>query len=96
MTATTGANLPNLFASQNFTGYKLFALGSSDLTIVNEAGADFAVAVTSRVDLDVDSASDTQVVRAIDTAGIATTHSCLLYTSPSPRDRSLSRMPSSA
>ena len=25
-----------------------------------------------------------------------TTHSCLLYTSPSPRDRSLSRMPSSA
>ena len=23
-------------------------------------------------------------------------HSCLLYTSPSPRDRSLSRMPSSA
>ena len=26
----------------------------------------------------------------------AFTHSCLLYTSPSPRDRSLSRMPSSA
>ena len=24
------------------------------------------------------------------------THSCLLYTSPSPRDRSVSRMPSSA
>ena len=26
----------------------------------------------------------------------ATSHICLLYTSPSPRDRSLSRMPSSA
>ena len=30
------------------------------------------------------------------TASLATNYSCLLYTSPSPRDRSLSRMPSSA
>ena len=30
------------------------------------------------------------------TIGIAVDNSCLLYTSPSPRDRSLSRMPSSA
>ena len=29
-------------------------------------------------------------------SGISMSHSCLLYTSPSPRDRSLSRMPSSA
>ena len=28
--------------------------------------------------------------------GVAEAVSCLLYTSPSPRDRSLSRMPSSA
>ena len=28
--------------------------------------------------------------------GVATDGACLLYTSPSPRDRSLSRMPSSA
>ena len=28
--------------------------------------------------------------------GLATPFACLLYTSPSPRDRSLSRMPSSA
>ena len=30
------------------------------------------------------------------TAGLAIYDTCLLYTSPSPRDRSLSRMPSSA
>ena len=32
-----------------------------------------------------------EVVNAVDQA-----HSCLLYTSPSPRDRTRSRMPSSA
>ena len=31
-----------------------------------------------------------------DTPGDFYTYTCLLYTSPSPRDRSLSRMPSSA
>ena len=31
-----------------------------------------------------------------DLLGIANAHSCLLYTSPSPRDLSTSRMPSSA
>ena len=30
------------------------------------------------------------------TPGFVDRHTCLLYTSPSPRDRSLSRMPSSA
>ena len=32
----------------------------------------------------------------VDAAYIATPHTCLLYTSPSPRDGLLSRMPSSA
>ena len=35
-------------------------------------------------------------VLAVVLDSIAWIHSCLLYTSPSPRDRSLSRMPSSA
>ena len=34
-------------------------------------------------------------MRALDTA-LAKAHDCLLYTSPSPRDATLSRMPSSA
>ena len=34
--------------------------------------------------------------RAIDEASMAKHNSCLLYTSPSPRDRTRSRMPSSA
>ena len=32
----------------------------------------------------------------IDSTGFAWSHICLLYTSPSPRDRTRSRMPSSA
>ena len=33
---------------------------------------------------------------AIGTCALVSNHSCLLYTSPSPRDRTRSRMPSSA
>ena len=40
-------------------------------------------------------ALEVQVVLG-DAKGAARTYNCLLYTSPSPRDRSLSRMPSSA
>ena len=36
------------------------------------------------------------VVISDDEQGPAQKYACLLYTSPSPRDRSLSRMPSSA
>ena len=34
--------------------------------------------------------------QGLNTAGFVTGYSCLLYTSPSPRDRTRSRMPSSA
>ena len=37
---------------------------------------------------------DTKIYFCLD--GLEDTHSCLLYTSPSPRDRQKSRMPSSA
>jgi hypothetical protein len=36
------------------------------------------------------------LLNAMDDAGIDKVDSCLLYTSPSPRDRTRSRMPSSA
>ena len=39
---------------------------------------------------------DLKLVKVIDTHIHADHVTCLLYTSPSPRDRSLSRMPSSA
>ena len=40
--------------------------------------------------------SETNREKAIEAAKKLTTCSCLLYTSPSPRDRTRSRMPSSA
>ena len=39
---------------------------------------------------------ETEFKSRLDTAMSATTRGCLLYTSPSPRDRQKSRMPSSA
>ena len=38
----------------------------------------------------------TQAVRVLDKIAARHGHTCLLYTSPSPRDQSTSRMPSSA
>ena len=45
---------------------------------------------------DVDSVSSSDFTPAITTARIAALSPCLLYTSPSPRDRTRSRMPSYA
>ena len=40
--------------------------------------------------------TDTIFMSTIGSRNVDNTYFCLLYTSPSPRDRSLSRMPSSA
>ena len=46
--------------------------------------------------LDTDDSTDNDAVMASYSLGISLNTSCLLYTSPSPRDRQKSRMPSSA
>ena len=54
--------------------------------VINQEGEKFTRAVS---DLNLDFLKDGDVLIKVD-------YSCLLYTSPSPRDRRLSRMPSSA
>ena len=71
-----------ILSSSAFTDSALFTLNSATLTLVE------------RTDRDANNGTMTGRVGAAfyDTA----TNSCLLYTSPSPRDGLLSRMPSSA
>ena len=45
---------------------------------------------------DIDNAAEEEAKAITDAAKAKAKDTCLLYTSPSPRDRSLSRMPSSA
>ena len=58
----------------------------SDLTITNKDLADYLV----------ESDDMLESLESIIEIGVKTMNSCLLYTSPSPRDLSTSRMPSSA
>ena len=69
----------------------------STLSITSGEGA----AIYVKVEYKIDSGSYTTLSANLTVASFATDTSltvsvCLLYTSPSPRDRSLSRMPSSA
>ena len=57
-------------------------------------GAEYVVDFLPKIKLEV-AVSDDQVDKVVD-AIIKATSTCLLYTSPSPRDRTRSRMPSSA
>ena len=43
-----------------------------------------------------ESLTNSELARRLNVSQAAVTKACLLYTSPSPRDRSVSRMPSSA
>ena len=65
-------------------GYEAFDLGFGDLGIVTRRGSDYTndylFAATRDTDLEDDEVPEV----------------CLLYTSPSPRDRTRTRMPSSA
>ena len=65
-----------------------------------EVQADATTAEVREIDFALISAAAdgnaTEVKRLLDRGADATAKTCLLYTSPSPRDRTRSRMPSSA
>src|SRR5665811_30581 len=70
--------------------------------VSGDAGSTGAQAVTGRTHLDAvgpqgnPGYGGSLASVGVDLAGIDDVHACLLYTSPSPRDRTRSRMPSSA
>ena len=87
---TTGTGAMALGAA--VTGFETFAqgIGNNNTTyycIFNQGTTEFEVGLGT---LDGSSANLTR------TTVISSSNSCLLYTSPSPRDRTRSRMPSSA
>ena len=67
-----------------------YALGRRRYTVVDDAEADGGPQNTRA------RTGDMQDVHSKVTAGVGNVNICLLYTSPSPRDLSTSRMPSSA
>ena len=67
------------------SGYRHIAIGGSSIACGNITSMDLT-----------DVASSEGVVDVITVADIPGHYDCLLYTSPSPRDATLSRMPSSA
>ena len=72
--------------------------GRDDLSNLSEEGHEQARALgRSLQDVSIQAVYSSPLQRAAaTTASLLETQGCLLYTSPSPRDRSLSRMPSSA
>ena len=75
------------FATSNAIKVKEFVIGTDG----RESGDIFARALAGGLKA---AGATSQYLGMVPTPGIA--HICLLYTSPSPRDRSVSRMPSSA
>ena len=65
--------------------------GAISLTYIYGIGRSLAITILDNAKVD-----PNKKVADWDDKDIASVRDCLLYTSPSPRDRSLSRMPSSA
>ena len=61
-----------------------------------ERGESVLVVESDKADMDVESFQDGYLAAVLMPAGSTAPVGCLLYTSPSPRDRTRSRMPSSA
>ena len=78
--------------------------GTGADTTLTHSGADFAITnTTGNLNILNNSADAVQIrhgsetmIKAISDGAVELYHDCLLYTSPSPRDRTRSRMPSSA
>ena len=84
--STNNPKLPNQISLITFTSALFFGLMQNSYDTIGET---LEVTEFSRL-------FSLIFIAALLLATIATTHSCLLYTSPSPRDLSTSRMPSSA
>ena len=76
---------PGIYEWWSFLGYEIYP----DLDWINEIDFDFK----TNIDTDLDSNALSEEVELESDIEL---NSCLLYTSPSPRDATLSRMPSSA
>ena len=101
-----------LFCIIGYSSLSLFGLSSSAYGVsdVVEVSPDFEVESMNRTGIDDAIADDSGMIRlsdlrgsvivldfmAVDCANCHYVQDCLLYTSPSPRDRQKSRMPSSA
>ena len=72
-----------------FVGFFIAAMAVSSMGTTNAA-------FVNVLDLDADDATSSGFTITRVTAGNTVTYSCLLYTSPSPRDQRGTRMPSSA
>ena len=72
-----------------------FSTNTVDILVNNTQGPPAGGALEKTID-DYQAAFDLLFKCAVATTGLALPHICLLYTSPSPRDLSTSRMPSSA
>ena len=94
--ATTGQNIANV-------GNKDYARREAPVSEVKSSNDVLQVSNTAGFGVKVDGITrafdqfiDTQLQSAASSFSFSTSQACLLYTSPSPRDRTRSRMPSSA
>ena len=82
--------------SYDLSGYRALVTGASKgigkacAIALADAGADLVLVSRTKKNL------EEVKSKIVDTGGKASFYTCLLYTSPSPRDLSTSRMPSSA
>ena len=69
---------------------------ASTLRALDLGAIDFVTKPSSAIDLDMKNVRDELLFKLKMAAKVRVVRTCLLYTSPSPRDGLLSRMPSSA
>ena len=90
LTTTTGAPTAT---STRTTTYSLTTSTGASTTTSDQTTTDSSTTSTGST---TNTSAQTPTDSLTTSTGVPTTTSCLLYTSPSPRDATLSRMPSSA
>ena len=101
LTLTSGPSLTGSTPGSNATTLQATGVLTYTATYTISQAAAYTSSVKNRVTVTASSPGQSNNVTDIsddgdDTDGNTTDDSCLLYTSPSPRDRTRSRMPSSA